>query len=638
MLSAVLATSALLHGGEWSLLRAMPGAAAILLYVHVGSFGAATLAGFWSLVNETFDPHTAKREVSRIAMGGTVGGALGGLLAWQLGGATGVPALLVVLALLDVVSVGLVPRLTRKRLATFAADESPSGLVLLGKVPYLRHLALLVGLAALASALLDYVIGAHAVRELASGGDLVAFFALFHAGGGIGAFLVQLLLTRSLLERFGLAAMVAVLPAAILSLGALAVVLPSLWTIVLLRGVEGIVSSSLYRAGYELAYTPLPPAQKRPTKVLIDVGLDRIGTMLGGGLALLVVATVSGDPARLVMLCAMGAAALALVAARNLHSGYVSALARSLESGTVKISEGELVDATTRRTLAETSALDRRALLAEIERRRQRSGELAQVEDPFLTRVADLRSNDPARIRRGLAEPLPPMLAPMAIELLGDDAASHAALMALRSIAPRVIGLCVDVLLDERESAVVRRRIPRVLEASHEPRALSGLVAALARDPAEVRLQAALALSRAKDELGRLSAYEAQILAAARRELELAQGEQDLRRFDRALELSVTLLAILLDKEPLRLAHRALYAADDALRGTALEYLENVLPDELRAIAMPAFSRARRAGATLEPAPPSLRKRPRDELALELMRSREILIDKRALSDPSELG
>jgi len=37
-----------------------------------------------------------------------------------------------------------------------------------------------------------------------------------------------------------------------------------------------------------------------------------------------------------------------------------------------------------------------------------------------------------------------------------------------------------------------------------------------------------------------------------------------------------------LDREPLRLAYRALAADDESLRGTALEYLENVLPPEIK--------------------------------------------------------
>ena len=49
------------------------------------STGALVISGFWSVVNERFDPHSAKGMVSRIGTGATVGGVVGGLVAWRVG-------------------------------------------------------------------------------------------------------------------------------------------------------------------------------------------------------------------------------------------------------------------------------------------------------------------------------------------------------------------------------------------------------------------------------------------------------------------------------------------------------------------------------------------------------------------------
>jgi ATP:ADP antiporter, AAA family len=640
VLTVALAASALLHGAEWSLLRMHSGAAAILLYLHVALFGATTLSAFWSVVTEAFDPHTAKRQLSRIAMGGTLGGAVGGVLAWQVGGSSGVPALLMVLALLDVASAALVPRLGRpSRPQPPVAATERSGLALLARRPYLRQLALVVGACALVSALLDYVIGARVVAVLDADTSLVTFFALFHAAVGIGALIVQLAATRPVLERFGLATAVGLLPATIIGFGALAVAVPSLWSAVLLRGFEGIVASSLYRAGYELGYTPLAPAEKRPTKTLIDVGFDRIGTIAGGAIALVAIALVADDPARVLTLIAMVAAAVALLAALRLHPGYVQALATSLESGAIRLSEGDLVDATTRRTLAETTALDRRALLAEIERRRDPARASSPALDPLLERAGALRSGDPDRVRAALAEPLPLELVPIAADLLADDVHSRRALAALRAIAPSAAGSLVDALLDDRRSVVVRRRIPRVLEVVDSERSVFGLLDALACDERDVRHQSVLALLRLRTHKSELQLAPRRIVEAARCELERWRGEQDPEVLERGLELFIRTLSLLLERDPLELAHSALYGEDEALRGTALEYLENVLPESLRHDAMALFVRARRAGfAAAGAAPPSARRRQQRELVEELMRSRELLIDRRRLSDPRELG
>ena len=41
-------------------------------------------------------------------------------------------------------------------------------------------------------------------------------------------------------------------------------------------------TASLYRSGYELVFTPLPLERKRATKALVDVGFDKIGSVAGG--------------------------------------------------------------------------------------------------------------------------------------------------------------------------------------------------------------------------------------------------------------------------------------------------------------------------------------------------------------------
>jgi hypothetical protein len=41
------------------------------------------------------------------------------------------------------------------------------------------------------------------------------------------------------------------------------------------------------------------------------------------------------------------------------------------------------------------------------------------------------------------------------------------------------------------------------------------------------------------------------------------------------------LLSLAVEREPLQAAYRALVGGDASLRGTALEYLENVLPEDV---------------------------------------------------------
>jgi hypothetical protein len=71
-----------------------------------------------------------------------------------------------------------------------------------------------------------------------------------------------------------------------------------------------------------------------------------------------------------------------------------------------------------------------------------------------------------------------------------------------------------------------------------------------------------------------------------------------------------TLLLAVLDREPLTLAIRALADSTGGQRGTGLEYLDNVLPADLRAVLSPLLEDHRLALATM---------RSRSEILAELV-------------------
>jgi hypothetical protein len=68
-------------------------------------------------------------------------------------------------------------------------------------------------------------------------------------------------------------------------------------------------------------------------------------------------------------------------------------------------------------------------------------------------------------------------------------------------------------------------------------------------------------------------------------------------RANRSLEHVFTLLALVLPRQPLKIAFRGLHASDSLLRGTALEYLETALPPDIRKALWPHLedTRPRRA-------------------------------------------
>ncbi len=645
---AALALSSLLYAVERTLLGQAPELVAIALYVHVAMFGSALIAGFWSLVNESFDPHTAKRSVRGIAMGGTAGGALGGLAAYELGGSSGLPATLTLLCLLNLACIPAVMVVARAGMRTAApADpEKPKArsFALFSEARYLRQLAGVVALAAVISTLLDYVMSARVVAFTSNAKELVAFFALFHMGVGLSSFALQALCTRISLERLGLAGTIALLPGSVVVAGIAAIAVPGLGTAVALRGTESLFASSLYRAGYELLYTPLPRSLKRPAKMLIDVGIDRVGTAVGSGIVMLSLRFAGATAEQLLIGLAVVAAGVSLSVAGRLHRGYVESLASSLKRGVVRLRDTDIFDDTTRRTLAETTALNRQTLLEAIERQRGQHPESLfppdgvpsapseppdegnvvfeahhagfgaapmslrfappsseTPNDPVLEALADLGSGDVERARRRLTarEPLPLEAVPRAIDLLGKDELSRPALRALRTIAPRITGQLVDALLDPERRVVVRRRIPRVLEVSANRRAVNGLLEGLFDAEFDVRHQCAWALQRITDQDPSFTITREKVFEAVREEIDRGrsawnEGHTGARSRDeakarilRTVEHGVVVLSLALEREPLQLAYRALLSGDETLRGTALEYFANVLPEDLRESAMP---------------------------------------------------
>ncbi len=115
------ALSALLLMGEWAASFVVPRAMAVVVYLHIAAFGGALISGFWSLVNERFDPYTARRVVGRIGTGAAIGGVAGGALAWVLAHVLPVVGALPALAGLHALAAAL-PRCRLVTCDAFMAD------------------------------------------------------------------------------------------------------------------------------------------------------------------------------------------------------------------------------------------------------------------------------------------------------------------------------------------------------------------------------------------------------------------------------------------------------------------------------------------------------------------------------------
>lgn len=616
----------------WLLGLGSPRGSAVVVYLQMAAFSPAMISTFWSLVNERFDPHLGKRAVARVALGGTIGGVLGGFAAWRSARLIQPATLIAVLAgvsLVGLVSTLLIHTRTVRRHAPESERTTSGDLSALSELkrsPFLRNLALLVALSAAISALLDYVLSAQAVVHFGKGQPLLSFFALLWLTVGVASLLLQLVVGQVALERLGLAASIALLPGVILLGGAFGLVVPGLASAALLRSAEAVHSNTLFRSAYELLYTPVAKASKRTTKAVIDVGFDRLGTLLGSGVASLALLVVAPDASRVVLGAVIIMALSALPLVRRIHTGYVAALAESLKAGSAQARQeagarparespaGRQALAAREQLIERVEALRPGGLTAIVDERSHAAQTAAlssgvanralKEPDALLSAAQDLLSGDEARVQRGLARmrPAEPSLS-CAVLLLAHPQFHPHALQALRGAAPAALGQLVDALLTPTMDFAVRRRIPRVLSAAPSQRAADGLLLGLADERFEVRYECGRALCSIKSAKGDVVVGRQALMNAILREvqtpvLETASADPEdysaddepnalvdvlLRdRVDRSLEYIFTLLSVHLEREPLCMAFRALYHADSKYRGTALEYLDTVLPTEVR--------------------------------------------------------
>lgn len=593
----------------WVLSFGAPRLAAIGLYLYSALFGTAIISAFWSNINETFDPHTSRRSVSAITGGGTLGGLLGSLAAWRASAVIDVPTMLPFLAGLNLVSLwgslrlrNRAPKLTAKiETADPAATPVPGALRLLRDAPYLRNLALIVALGAVTSGIIDYVFNAEAAKAFANGPALLSFFSLFWLVVGILSFGLQIIFGRVVLERLGLAVTVALLPGVVILGGAVGLAVPGLWSTSILRGCEATQRNSLFRAAYEMLYTPLSEQKKRVLKTLIDVGFDRIGTVSAAVIVMVIVALAAQRAEFFLLVAAIACAIVSLGRSRPLHMGYVSGLEESLRNAAPPT---PTIAPPTEKIDVRDKIVERLEVLNEAQTGEQ--DVTLEAADASFRDIVDLRSGNPERVRRVLSaeEHLSAPLVSFAILLLADKELHADAIRALRKDAGKRTGQLIDSLCDPETGFDIRRRIPRVLSECRTQDAANGLVRGTEDDRFEVRYACGRALWKITAGNEHVVISEATVIAMVKREAERSKEawegqpaaafdeEEDeasalvdrlLRdRIDRSLEHVFTLLALHLDRESLRIAFKALHEQDAHFRGTALEYLETVLPDEVR--------------------------------------------------------
>jgi AAA family ATP:ADP antiporter len=322
---------------EWALQPFAPRTVAAVAYVLISVFGVLWVTLLWGLLNERFPGYSARETLPLLAIGGTTGGVFGGLAAGVWTVQFDPRHMLLTLAAINLLGAVLVrllppaerPSVTGEQLT--APRFGPTILRTILTAPTLRRVSLLAMAAAATGALADYGFKRVTVQQLSEHRDLLGFMGWFQAALALSTFVVQVGLAAPLLKRWRLVWALSVAPVAVAAAGLIDALVQHWWSAVVLCAVESTLADSIYRSAYELYYAPVPIELKRPLKPVIDVGIERLGTLLGAAVILAFVHGLPNLTRRSFPVLVMAGSLVVLVLAVRVGRDYVGLLRQRLE-------------------------------------------------------------------------------------------------------------------------------------------------------------------------------------------------------------------------------------------------------------------------------------------------------------------
>ena len=587
----------------------------IVAFYLVTALGASLLtSAFWVVTSEHYSLRQAKRLFGLIGAGGTLGAMIGGVsVGWltdRYDALDLVPLLIGLLA-----AAYLLERLMPSAvLPSQSQEQSESsglreGLNLIFGRAHLRNIAAIVFLATMASTILDYQFKEVVAETWPDREEMFSFLGAFYGWTGFISLLLQVLAVPRLMTSVGIGVNLAVLPTLLLAGSAGMFAAPGLLVATLVRGTDNTLRKSLHRSVYEYLFVPVSVTIRRKTKAFIDSVIDTTAGGVGAGILFLWI-TWGNLPSEYLSFFVMALSAAFIYMSVRMGAQYAVTVRDRLAEGRDTL-EDELVK----------SQFDARHLLTMTMTRMDLKEELAKagvvlndaggtaeqlgLETPTTT-LERISSPDSLVVQRALEEcdDWDESHVPALIRLLARSGLYRPAVDVLRTIGEPAGRALIETLLDEHADFVVRRRIPRILSEIDREDADQALLDALAAGRFEVRYRAAIALVRRRKaglaetpgdwrsivwqaverEVGRdRPIWELQrILDDSEVGIDDFVGQRTQVRGELSLEHTFRQLSLVLDAEAVRMAFHGIILEDEHLKSLSLEYLEQVLPSNVR--------------------------------------------------------
>ena len=297
-------------------------------FVWVSVYGLFVVSVFWSLLVDLFTAEQGKRLFGFIAAGGSAGAIAGPVTVELIVGLVGVPNLVLVSALFLEGSTQAMRRTVAgvRRSAAVGArgagaeerDGGPlggsawSGMALVFRDRYLLAIAAQMLLFTLGSTLLYYQV-AHLVA--ASGLDSASrtrLFARVDLAVNVAALLTGSLATGRLVQRVGLGAALALVPALSAAGFALVAGWPTFWVLAAFQALRRAASYAVERPAREVLYTVVTREERYKSKAFVDTVVYRAGDAGSAWLARGLAAAGAGVSGSLLVAVPVGLAGVAL--------------------------------------------------------------------------------------------------------------------------------------------------------------------------------------------------------------------------------------------------------------------------------------------------------------------------------------
>ncbi|MCF8090883.1 MAG: hypothetical protein K9K40_00300 [Desulfotignum sp.] len=303
-----------------------------LFFVWAGLTALICVSQFWLAAGHFFNMREAKRLFGPIGSGAIIGGIAGGyvtrLLAPVLGSDSliiaGAVCLFLCIKIMDIMwkTCGHPDLPSRTNLRSQAPEAEPSTVMQIFKSRHLSYLAVILALSVIAARLVDYQFNALVSAVITDPDQLAAFLGFWMSNLNFIALLVQVFMTRRIIEKAGVGSSLFFLPAAVCLGGIVTLIHPALWSAVVIKLSEGGFKNSLNKSSMELLFLPVPLKIKNQAKAFIDVFVDSTAGGIGGVILAFLVFAVDISPAQISWIL-FGLAAVWMVLIRHVKKAYI---------------------------------------------------------------------------------------------------------------------------------------------------------------------------------------------------------------------------------------------------------------------------------------------------------------------------